>query len=232
MADSTETKTATAAAKPQTKTAFVLGFPRETPVADVVAKGKAAGFAISVDHVHKIRSVAKVSAKKKRAAKKAAKAPTAAKAKKQTAKSRAKKPGAKKGAPKAIAAAAPKSNVAFGSKKAFVESMPRTTPASEVVAAGKKQGIVLSTGYIYVLRSKSAAKGPKGSTKRGPGRPKGSKNKAPAATAKLTTTPAKSVNGSTMESVLRRLVLDHGRNRVRDELSKVEASVAKLLSHQ
>jgi hypothetical protein len=108
-----------------------------------------------------------------------------------------------------------------------VESLPRTTKAADVVAAARKAGLVISQNYVWVLRSGRSAKSKaaaSGATKRGPGRPKGSKNKGAAPS-----TP-KASGAETLEVTLRRLVLDYGRNRVRDELAKIEASVARLLT--
>jgi hypothetical protein len=42
--------------KPQTKTSYVLGFPHSTPAKEVVAKGKAAGVALTDKLVWAIRS--------------------------------------------------------------------------------------------------------------------------------------------------------------------------------
>lgn len=44
------------------------------------------------------------------------------------------------------------------SKAEFVRSFKRGTPASEVIAAGKKKGIKLTSAYIYVVRSKDRSK--------------------------------------------------------------------------
>lgn len=52
--------------KPQTKTAYVLGFPHSVPAKDVVVKGKAAGVALTDKLVWAIRS----DAKKKKGARK------------------------------------------------------------------------------------------------------------------------------------------------------------------
>jgi hypothetical protein len=66
-----------------TKTAFVMGLPRDMSAREVVAKGKAQGIKLSEAHVYKIRSTSKGGATKKAAkggaAKKAAPAKKAAK---------------------------------------------------------------------------------------------------------------------------------------------------------
>ncbi|MFI5306316.1 MAG: hypothetical protein ACHQ53_03125 [Polyangiales bacterium] len=52
-------------------------------------------------------------------------------------------------------------------KTAFVLGLPRTTPASEVVAKAKAQGIELTDRYVYVIRSKAKGKAGKPSGRRG-----------------------------------------------------------------
>lgn len=215
-------------AKPATKTvnkaAFVRALSKDMPAAEVVAKAKAQGLTLSAAHVHAIRSAAKAARKKKRAG-----APTKAAPSKASAPAKVSKASkAKVATPKKPAkGGAPKGDAAFGSKKAFVESLPRTMKAADVVAAGKKAGLSISPNYVWVLRSTTGAKS---TAKRGPGRPKGSKNKAPASTPSVSSVVAKQpAAGSSLEATLRRLILDHGRNRVREELAKVEASVSRLL---
>jgi hypothetical protein len=61
-----------------TKTAFVMGLPREMSARDVVSKGKAQGIKLSEAHVYKIRSTSKAPAPKG-AGRKAAAAPAKAK---------------------------------------------------------------------------------------------------------------------------------------------------------
>lgn len=56
-------KTSKPARKPQTKTSFVLALPKDMPAKDVVAKGKAAGVALTDGFVYAIRSSAKRKAK-------------------------------------------------------------------------------------------------------------------------------------------------------------------------
>ncbi|MFI5300037.1 MAG: hypothetical protein ACHREM_18275 [Polyangiales bacterium] len=237
MADTPETTTAKPAAAPQTKTAFVLSFPRDVSAAEVVAKAKAAGIALKVNHVSNIRSVAKAKRKTKRAAKKTAKAPAASKA-----------APAKKATTKSVATKAPtakpsgKKRGRANPKKAFIASQPRTMPAVEVVAAAKKAGISISVDYVYKTRSKpgsakkatSAAAVPVPATaKRGPGRPKGSKTKSPASAAassavKATPVAKTTAHDTSMEHVLARFVVAHGADRVRRALATVESRVHQL----
>jgi hypothetical protein len=240
MADTSETKPAAAPATTQTKTAFVLGFPRELAAAEIVAKGKAAGFTMTLDHVHKIRSVAKLSGKKKSAGKKSAKAKAQPKApaaaKKAVAKKSAAKPAA---APAAKKPAAPKpaAKKSAGTrtsqtnpKKAFIASQPSSMTAADVIAAAKKAGLSISLDYVYKARSKSrATKAPTAApaTKAASGRPKGSKNKSAKAPTSVKVKPV-SESGSAMEHVLARFVVAHGANRVKEVLAAVEARVNDL----
>ncbi len=53
------------------------------------------------------------------------------------------------------------------SKTAFVLSLPRSAPASEVVAKAKAAGIELTDRYVYVIRSKAKSKAGKPSARRG-----------------------------------------------------------------
>ena len=84
-----------------TKTAFVMGLPRDMSAREVVAKGKAQGIKLSEAHVYKIRSTSKGGATKKAAkggaAKKAAKAPAKKAAKKAAPAKKAAKKKASKG---------------------------------------------------------------------------------------------------------------------------------------
>jgi hypothetical protein len=53
------------------------------------------------------------------------------------------------------------------SKTAFVLGLPKTTPASEVVAKAKALGIELTDRYVYVIRSKAKSKAGQPSGRRG-----------------------------------------------------------------
>ncbi|MFI5298384.1 MAG: hypothetical protein ACHREM_09820 [Polyangiales bacterium] len=235
MADTPETATPKPAAAPPTKADFVRSLPTSLSPSEVVAKAMAAGLTITNGYVSNIRFEAKARKKKKGAAKKAAKAPAAA-AKKAPAKKSAapaKKPAATK-APARPAAKGRRSNRA-NPKKAFIASMPSSTPAADVVAAAKKAGLSFSVHYVYKLRSKSRGSKPTVATKaapatvpvkRGPGRPKGSRNKASAVA--TTVAPKQSSGSSGMEQVLARFVVAHGADRVRQVLATVESRVNQL----
>jgi hypothetical protein len=93
----------------------------------------------------------------------------------------------------------------------FVRSQPANLKATEVVAAGAKQGIKFSTNLVYAVRSSGGkAAGPKG--RRGGGR------KAAATAA----------GGS--ETTLRKLALDLGIGRAREILDDLEKRLSALIS--
>lgn len=124
------------------KTAFVLGLPRDLSAKDVVAKGKAQGIVLSEAHVYKIRS---------------------------TAKSKGGAPAARSSAASSSASKASQSSSSASSKRDFVLGFAAGTPAAEILAKAKSQGIGLSKAYLYTIRSSA---GVKGTGKRG--RPAGS----------------------------------------------------------
>lgn len=45
-----------------------------------------------------------------------------------------------------------------GTKVAFIKQQPATMSAADVVAAAKKAGLTITTGYVYVVRSGAGAK--------------------------------------------------------------------------
>ena len=57
-------------------------------------------------------------------------------------------------------------------KSAFIRSMPKAT-AAEIIKAAASKGVKMSSALVYVTRSKD-----KKPSKKGPGRPKGSKPRA------------------------------------------------------
>ena len=69
----------------------------------------------------------------------------------------------KKSTPKS----APKSPAQKASKTAFVLGQSETMPVKEVVAAGAKQGIKLSTAYVYNIRNTAKKKAGKPGRKLG-----------------------------------------------------------------
>jgi hypothetical protein len=123
------------------KTAFVLGLPRDLSAKEVVAKGKAQGIVLSEAHVYKIRSTAKSKGG----------------------------PAARSSTSSSSAAKASSGGSSASSKRDFVLGFPAGTPAAEILAKAKTQGIGLSKAYLYTIRSSA---GVKGTGKRG--RPAGS----------------------------------------------------------
>ncbi len=117
------------------------------------------------------------------------------------------------------------SNPQFGAKAAFIRSLPQSVPAKEVVAEAAKQGLHITEGHVYNLRS-STTKKPKqsattitvtsrdASLRRGPGRPR---KEAPKAQ------PVVVVSAS-QEVTLRRAIAELGLSRARAIFAEVEAA--------
>lgn len=109
-------------------------------------------------------------------------------------------------------------NPDFGAKAAFIRSMPTTMPAKQVVAEAAKQGLRITEGHVYNLRSGSSKKAKRDTTtltvsdgaapKRGPGRP-------PKSLAS---------NSHSQESDLRRAIAELGLTRARTVFAEVEAA--------
>jgi len=117
-------------------------------------------------------------------------------------KSRNKSPGgAKRG---------PKPATGKPSASEFVRAQPATMKASEVVAAGAKQGIKFSTNLVYAVRSSGSKPGAGRGGRRGPGR-------------------AAALTGGN-ESVFRKLALDLGISRARQVLDGLESKLRELIS--
>jgi hypothetical protein len=125
------------------KAEFIRSLPRDMPSKEVVQKGKVLGLSMAEDYVHKIRSTSKKAAATKAAKKALPKAP-------------AKKAAGKKAAAKRAGKAS--HGPALVNKALFVRKQSRTIPAKDVVAAGAKIGISLTTDYVHKVRSTSKAK--------------------------------------------------------------------------
>lgn len=107
----------------------------------------------------------------------------------------------------------------FGAKAAFIRSMPTTMTAREVVAEAAKQGMTITEGHVYNLRSSKKPRNG-GTTvtvtnggvtfKRGPGRPR----KSPG-------------SGPSQESELRRAIAELGLARARAVFAEVEAAFTR-----
>jgi len=94
-------------------------------------------------------------------------------------------------------------------KTSFVRSLSPTMPAKEVVKLAKAQGLTITEGYVYEIRSAAKRK------KKGLGRGAGSRRAA--------------TSGSS-ESTFRKLVLDLGLARSRDLLDQMERRLGDLVA--
>jgi hypothetical protein len=189
------------AAKTPSKSEFVMSFPASVPPNDVAVKAAEAGLALTLKAVNAIRNLAKANLAK-----------TAGRVAAPTRRS-GRPPGSKKDK------AAPGEAT---NKSAFVRSLPESMPLREVVAKAKAQGIKLSEGHVSAIRSLARAKlkwAAAGAPKRGPGRPRGSRTRKPAAAA-----------SASFEQALVDLVLDHGVRRVEEALAAIRERLARSLA--
>jgi hypothetical protein len=103
------------------------------------------------------------------------------------------------------------------SKAAFVRSLPSSTPAKEVVAKAKSQGITLTDAYVYNVRATSKA-----------GKGKSTKRKATGGGRSLTV----KVGGARgAEDLLRAVAAELGLARAIAVLEAEHARVRKLLGN-
>ena len=113
-------------------------------------------------------------------------------------------------------------------KSQFIRSFPNDTSPADIVAAAKAKGISFSPNYVSTIRSASNKKTKKSvsagapTAKKKPGRPKGSKNKVPAATTRV-------ASSSSADSTFKKLVLDLGTTRARQLLDEVQKALAKIV---
>ncbi len=117
---------------------------------------------------------------------------------------------------KAKSGGAPRTRAARGGKPSasdFVRTQPATLAASDVVAAGAKQGLKFSTNLVYAVRS---AAGKKSGGKRGAGR---------------RVAKAASNAAAGLHATFRKLALDLGLNRAREALNELEQGIAQLIGH-
>lgn len=91
-------------------------------------------------------------------------------------------------------------------KSAWIRAQPADLSAADVVKKAADAGIKLSTAFVYTARSQK-----KGAAKKGPGRPKGSKNLKKEIAGDLT--------------ALRRAVFQHGFEKVESFLADLKKSV-------
>lgn len=105
----------------------------------------------------------------------------------------------------------PKPATGKPSASEFVRSQPASMKASEVVAAGAKQGIKFSTNLVYAVRSSGGKPGAGRGGRRGRGR-------------------AVAAGGGHHESTFRQLALDLGLARARQVLDSLETKLRELIS--
>lgn len=103
----------------------------------------------------------------------------------------------------------PKPATGKPSASEFVRSQPASMKASEVVAAGAKQGIQFSTNLVYAVRSSGSKPGARG----------GRRGRAAVAS-----------GGGHHESTFRQLALDLGIARARQVLDGLESKLRELIS--
>ncbi len=108
----------------------------------------------------------------------------------------------------------PKPATGKPSASEFVRSQPASMKASEVVAAGAKQGIKFSTNLVYAIRSSGSKPGAARGGRRGRGR-----GRAVAAG-----------GGGHHETTFRQLALNLGIARAREVLDSLETKLRELIS--
>jgi hypothetical protein len=228
-------KTSTTA-KPKSKTAYVLGLPLEMSPADVVAKAKAEGIALTPNYVSNIRSSAKTKKKAKRAEKTATKASSVKKA-------ATKKAAPKKSGTAAVPVAPSATPSTTPTATEFIASQARDIPAAAVVKAAKRAGLKINAGYVYKVRSRTAAtagKAPAAKPVEAPkavAAPKASTTekrsvakKTPAtkkASAPKLATTAKAVS-SNVEGTFKRMIVEMGVSRAIELVAEVRRTLAEL----
>jgi hypothetical protein len=176
------------------KAAFVRSLSTSIPAAEVVQRAKSAGLELTPDRVHKIRSAEKTRLAKSR-------------------------PQKQEGTSLA-ASSHNSSSTAHGGKSAFVRGLPTDMPTKEVLSLAKKQGLNLSAGQVYNIRSaaKAAAKVPGGKLTKA--KMQGSAPVSVASSSKL----RGNANTSGHEATLRSLIADVGLARARAVIAEVSST--------
>lgn len=105
-----------------------------------------------------------------------------------------------------------KAKHAFGAKAAFVRAHP-STPAGDLVELAEQQGMSLTVGHIYNIRSKLKKQG-------GPA--------SPAAEPAAESSPAPREPGS-LDAQLRTLVIRIGLDRAERVFAEIKASLARVV---
>jgi len=199
--------------KKQTKTSFVLSFPADVPAKEVVAKAKEAGIAITEKAVYKTRYLSRNKASKTAKKPPVKAAPKAVK----KAVTPAKKPG--------------KRGPGDGSASAFIRQQALSLKASEVVAAGAKQGIKITPGLVYAVRGqmkKAGAKAPKAPSA-ATGKRRGRPPSAAKATPKAAPKAVVMAGGGDRERQLVQLAVDIGLGRAIELIEGIRAKIGSLI---
>lgn len=103
-----------------------------------------------------------------------------------------------------------KAKHAFGAKAAFVRAHP-STPAGELVQLAEQEGMSLTVGHVYNIRSKLKKQGG-----------------APAAS-EPTAAASPSRDGGSLDAQLRTLVIRIGLDRAERVFAELKASLARVL---
>jgi hypothetical protein len=111
----------------KTSSDFIREQPPTTSAAEVVEKGKAAGFTFDASLVGKVRRRTLSNASHGRTRRTAARSPSTA--------------------------PSPRSRKPVTSKAEFVRTLPSSTPAKEVVAKARAAGISITENHVYSVRS-------------------------------------------------------------------------------
>lgn len=105
-----------------------------------------------------------------------------------------------------------KAKPAFGAKAAFVRSHP-STPAGELVQLAEQEGLTLTVGHIYNIRSKQKKTGEAGS----------------AAAEPAAASAAPRSDASSLDGQLRTLVIRIGLDRAERVFAELKASLARVV---
>ena len=200
---------------PSDLTKFIRALPKNLPVAEVIAKAKAAGHATTEAYVARIRTGGAATAPKKGRSKPASK----------RAGRKAARP--KKAAP-AKTVASPEATTTPGtaksagvSKSEFIRLHPSLSTA-EVIAAGKDQGLTFTSSLVYAVRGKASGDGATGKRTSAAKKPATTKPSAPAPTSKAS---RPSGSASSVEDLLKAVAAELGLGRAIEILQGERARV-------
>ena len=105
-----------------------------------------------------------------------------------------------------------KAKPAFGAKAAFVRSHP-STPAGELVQLAEQEGLTLTVGHIYNIRSKQKKAG----------------DPAPAGAEPAAAPSAPRGDSGSLDAQLRTLVIRIGLDRAERVFAELKASLARVV---